>query len=271
MRKYFITIGILICCVLSATAYESNPYYNRPTANAQVQADFSQYMQNLQTNLQKNWIAPDFLPEGHIRVLFKIDREGNVISGDILESSGNRLYDESAVDAIHKSEPFGKFPNNTSREVLTVNYCFNTSLIHTDSVKYYTDLADKNFRDDKKKALELVNFAINEAGTNDKAYYLYKKRGKILEALGQHIEAKEDFEKYEKMKLKADIKRVHALKHLAEVEDSAFAYYYLAYAYERIQDYENALKAIDEAIVRTDLNNGYKRYRAELVKKSEAL
>lgn len=271
MGKFFITISVLVLTISTVLAYESTPYYNRPTSNMQVQNDFSEYMANLQNKLQKNWIAPDFLPEGRIRVLFKLDREGNVISGDILESSGNRIYDESAVNAIHKSEPFGRFPNNSTREILAVNYCFSTELINADKVKYYIEMADKSFRDDKKKALEFINLAINEAGTNEKAYYLYKKRGKIFESLGQHVEANEDFQKYENLKLKCDIKRVHAVKRLAEVEDSAFAYYYLANSYEQVQDYENAIKSIDEAIVRTNLNNTYKRYREELVKKSENL
>ena len=34
-----------------------------------------------------------------------------------------------------------------------------------------------------------------------------------------------------------------------------------------IKDYENAIWAINKAIERTDLNNNYKRYRTELVKK----
>ena len=51
-----------------------------------------------------------------------------------------------------------------------------------------------------------------------------------------------------------------------ETEDNAFAYYYLAYAYERIGDYENAIWAINEAIARTDLNHQYKRYRDFLIK-----
>ena len=69
------------------------------------------------------------------------------------------------------------------------------------------------------------------------------------------------------MKNRIDLKRVHALKYQAEVEDTAFAYFYLAYAYEIIKDYENAIWAINKAIERTDLNNNYKRYRTELVKK----
>ena len=83
--------------------------------------------------------------------------------------------------------------------------------------------------------------------------------------MGNHVGAKEDFEKYEALKSKVDIKRVHALKRRAEVEDSAFAYYYLAYAYEQIKDYENAISAINKAIERTDLNQSYIRYRTQLV------
>ena len=73
------------------------------------------------------------------------------------------------------------------------------------------------------------------------------------------------------MKTRVDIRRVHALKHQAEQEDSAFAYYYLAYAYEQIKDYENAIWAVNKAIERTDLNQQYKRYRTELVKTYEGL
>ena len=105
--------------------------------------------------------------------------------------------------------------------------------------------------------------------TDNESYFLYKRRAKIKEGLGDHFGAKEDFEQYEKMKARVDIKRVHLLKRQAEVEDSAFAYYYLAYAYEQIKDYEGAIWAINKAIERTDLNQHYKRYRTDLVKHYE--
>ena len=135
MGKRFIILLVCIFTALYAQAYEHNPYYNRPSNNSQVQADFSEYMNNLKSKLQKNWVTPDFLEDGHIRVLFKIDREGNVIAGDILESSGNPVFDESAINAIHKSEPFGKFPENSSRQTLTINYSFDTTFIKTDKIK----------------------------------------------------------------------------------------------------------------------------------------
>ena len=71
------------------------------------------------------------------------------------------------------------------------------------------------------------------------------------------------------MKARVDIKRIHLLRHQAEIEDSAFIYYYLAYAYEQVRDYDGAIWAVNKAIERTDLNHQYKRYRLELVKKHE--
>lgn len=268
MFKKVLFLIIVLCFVQiqSVKAYEYNSFYNQPTKNQQVQNDFSEYMFNLQNKLKKNWISPDFLEEGHIRVLFKVDREGYVISGDILESSGNPVFDESAINAIHKSEPFGKFPVNSTRETITVNYSFDTTFVKTDKMKEYYNLAKRYTYSDKKEALKYINLAIDEVLGDNESYFLYKRRAKIKEALGDHLGAKEDFEQYEKMKIKADIKRVHALKYRAEQEDSAFAYYYLAYAYEQIKDYNNAIWAINKAIERTELNQQYKRYRTELVK-----
>lgn len=270
MKKLFIIVFLNFLLVLNVKAQTYNQdFYSNPTRNQQVKTDFSEYMENLKSKLQKNWVAPDFMEEGHIRVLFKIDRFGNVISGDILESSGNILYDESAVYAIHKSEPFGEFPENTTKQYITVNYSFDMKLIKTDKVQELYDLAKRYRYSDKKLALDYINQALKEVGSDDESYILYNCRGKIKESLGDYVGAKDDFEQYKKFKSRVDIRRLHALKHQAEQEDSAFIYYYLAYAYDLVEDYENAIKSIDKAIERTDLNQQYKRYRLELVKKSQ--
>ena len=271
MGKKGLIVALCILSTLSVQAYETNSYYNRPTKNLQVQSDFSDYMSNVRNKLQRNWVYPDFLEEGHVRVLFKIDREGNVIGGDILESSGNPVYDESAVNAIHKSEPFGKFPENSTKQTLTINYSFDTTFIKTDKIKELYEQALRYMYSDKKLALKYLNEAIAEVGTDNESYFLYKRRAKVKEGLGDHLGAKEDMEQYEKMKTRIDIKRVHLLRRQAEIEDSAFAYYYLAYAYEQIKDYENAIWAINKAIERTDLNQHYKRYRTELVNHYDGL
>ena len=157
IRKFLILLCILFAVNASSLAYDN---YYRPTSNPQIKADFSDYMINVQDKLRQNWVTPDILEEGHVRVIFKIDREGNVINGEILESSGNSVYDESAVNAIHKSEPFGNFPENSNRQTLTINYTFDTSLVKTDKMKEYYELAKKYQYSDRQLALKYINLTI---------------------------------------------------------------------------------------------------------------
>lgn len=260
---------IVVISILFAIPVYAEPYYNQPSSNIQVQNAFSDYMQNVNKKLQKNWTPPDFLEEAHTRILFKINRDGEIYAANIIESSGDKIYDEAAITALKKSMPFGAFPANSTRDTLTINYSFDTTLVKTDKMKTYYELSKKFFPTDKQMALKYINLAINEVNGDDESYFLYNRRGKIKEALGDHVGANQDFVTYNSMKKRIDTKRVHALKYQAQVEDTAYAYFYLAYAYEMIQDYENAIHAINEAIERTELNNNYKRYRLELVKKAD--
>lgn len=256
-----ITIFLLILCQF---VYGND--FCEQQSKSKIPTDFAEYMDNVNKKLKDNWNPPDFMEECHIRIIFKLNRKGELISGDLVESSNNPFYDESAIEAIEKSSPFGEFPINSERETLTINYSFDTSFVKTEQMKEYYEQAKKYTYSDRKKALEYINLAIAEVEGDDNAYFLYKRRSKIKEGLGDHLGAKDDNATYEKLKKKVDIKRIHALKHQAETEDTAFAYYYLAYAYEQLEDYDNAIYAIDRAIERTDLNNLYKRYREDLIK-----
>ncbi len=264
VKRFIIFILFIILSVLCVSAA---PYYDTPTSNIAVQRDFEEYMQEVKFRLRKNWNPPDFMEIGHIKVLFKISRNGRILSLSVIESSGDNIYDESALEAVRKSAPFEKFPENTTREMITVNYTFDTTFVKTDKMKEYYQLSNQYFIEDKQKSLYYINLAIQEVQGDDEAYFLYKKRAKIKEAMGEHLSAKEDFKTYEAMKSKIDIKRIHQLKHQAQVEDNAYSYYYLAFAYDQIGDFDNAIIAINKAIERTSLNNQYKRYKMELIRK----
>mgnify|MGYP003304502060 CR=1 FL=1 len=97
----------------------------------------------------------------------------------------------------------------------------------------------------------------------------YEKRAKIEAKLGDKKSAEEDFLHFKEMKKRTDIRRLHYVKHLAEVENTPFAYFYLACCYEQLKDYDNAIISIDKAISMTNLNNQYKRYKLELISKSK--
>lgn len=241
--------------------------YSRYGANTSIQNDFSEYMTVLKQTIRKNWNPPDTMESAHVTVMFKINRFGQIISYEILSGSGNEVYDESTIDALNKSAPFSKFPANSTRDSLTIKYNFDTSLVKTDEIKEYIKKSDRFFNVDNKVALDYINLAIETVQGDIGSYFLYGKRSKIKRALGDTSGADEDLAECKRLKTKFDRKRIMHCKLIAETEGSAFAYFYLANAYDIAGDYPHAIEAIDKAISLTDLNNHYKRYRAELVTK----
>ncbi len=68
--------------------------------------------------IQSNWIHPIFESKNlEVIISFRMDKEGNVISYKIEKSSGNRLFDHSAVKAILKSSPLPPHPVEREIEV----------------------------------------------------------------------------------------------------------------------------------------------------------
>lgn len=260
----FICVSLMLISPVDASEFD----YNKYRGNTQLQNDFSGYMSQLQAKIQKNWTPPDFVEDGNATILFKVSRFGQVLSTEIVESSNNQVFDESALEALRKAAPFDKFPANTSKDALNIKYTFHTSMIKTDTMKNYVDNADRLYNVNNQSALNYINLAIEEVQGDIGSYFLYAKRSKIKRALGDIKGAEDDMVECKRLKTKFDQKRINSCKLIAEMENSPFAYFYLANSYEIAGDYKHALEAIDKAITLTELNNNYKRYRAELMQKA---
>ena len=76
-----------------------------------------EYVKNTQKKIRENWKLPVTNNGGVAKVLFKIDRNGKLLSCDIKQSSGNKINDESALNAVKKTAPFDKFPENTDKKL----------------------------------------------------------------------------------------------------------------------------------------------------------
>ena len=238
-------------------------------AFAEGQEDFSDYMTALQGRIQKNWNPPEFDEDGDATVMFTVTRYGNLVNTEIVESSKNPVFDEAALEALRKSAPFNKFPADTAKDALTIRYTFHTSIVNTDTMKEYVANADRFFNVNNKTALDYINLAIEEVEGDIRSYFLYGKRSKIKRALGDIEGAEADLAECKRLKAKFDQKRINNGKLMAEMENSPFAYFYLAHSYEIAGDYVHALEAIDKSIALTEFNNQYKRYRCELEQKSK--
>lgn len=266
LRNLIITLTLAgVFCIPNVTFAEGD-YSDKQPANVLVQEDFADYMAAVQDKLRTMWQPPDFLEEGHVRVYFKLNRQGKVVAADIIESSGNDIYDESAIDAIKRAAPFGEFPEHTLREHIAIKYSFDTILIEEERMKGYYELAKRYAKSDPQKALEYLNLALDEVGGEEASGFLYKRRADIKTLLGNSDDAQADYDKYKLFLERARIKRMHLLKHLAETQNSAYIYHYMAFAYEELGDYDNALIAINKAIEKSDYSNegNLKRYKKHL-------
>ena len=237
-----------------------------------AEEDFSAYMNDVRTKIQKNWYPPECLEkDGHMLVKFSLTRSGDIYSLEVLESSGDSFYDASAMEALKKAAPFNHFPAQTARGSITIKYSFDTSVVNTGDMQKYLALSDKFYNVNNRMALDYISRAIDEVDGDINAYFLYGRRGKIRAALGDTDGGRADLEEARRLKAKYDKKRIMASKLYAEMEQSPFSYFGLAHSYDIAGDYENAIKAIDKAISLTNLNNQYKRYRTELMQKKETL
>lgn len=87
-----------------------------------------EYYATLTTHIKMNWALPEWLSNKKLRasVLVKIDKNGRMISRQILKSSGNQQFDEEALSVINKSEPFPippqKFIDLMSEAGIIVNF-----------------------------------------------------------------------------------------------------------------------------------------------------
>ncbi|NPU15359.1 TonB family protein [Bradyrhizobium sp. 83012] len=58
---------------------------------------------------------------GSVRISFKLNRRGNVVSVDVIQSSGDPDYDHEAVAMVRRSDPFPKPPAQISDDEIPFN------------------------------------------------------------------------------------------------------------------------------------------------------
>ncbi len=264
--KYLVVLSCLLVFFMPAFSDEIN--YNQPQKRISIQEEFGDYMTSVQSKISKSWVAPDVVEEGHASVIFKIDKEGNVISAYMKESSGNKLYDESAINSVYKAAPYAAFPENASRDMITVQYSFDSSIVSKSEIQELVQQYEKFVNRDNNTALRILDQAIKSIEGDPAAYFLYARRHKLDKLMGNEQAAVADLAECKRLKHIYNQRRIKKCQEALAQEETPFAYFTLANAYELAGDFNNALYNIDKAISMTELNQAYKRYRAEIVMKN---
>ena len=87
------------------------------------------YYNMIWAKIKEEWTLPENLPKGKIdletTIVVIIDREGKVQKSWFEKRSGNALYDQMAMRAIKKAEPFPPIPKEFSDNTFEIGIRFH--------------------------------------------------------------------------------------------------------------------------------------------------
>ncbi len=96
----------------------------RSSQGAGSPSSLAEYLKDLHRKLKHYWTPPSGAVH-HIKVVFRLAKDGSLLSCRLINSSGNTMADNSALEAIKDAAPFGKLPTDYSQPFLDLAYTFN--------------------------------------------------------------------------------------------------------------------------------------------------
>lgn len=75
--------------------------------------DYNEYISQIDTHIKNHWVLPEWLAQSPLKasILVKFDEDGYVILKTIVNSSGQKEYDNLVLEAIDRASPFPAPPH----------------------------------------------------------------------------------------------------------------------------------------------------------------
>lgn len=113
----------------------TNNYSTPTTSSANIDAaksvsDWGPYMKSMQHKIKRNWKPPHEDETEKIVVMFKIAKDGKLLSLQLVKSSGNPNADRAALLAIETSAPFNTLPPEYKGKNLTIQFTFDYNVFN---------------------------------------------------------------------------------------------------------------------------------------------
>ena len=93
---------------------------------------YNPYTKILKERIRQYWTYPlsaqQTFIQGDLLIVFRLDRNGNLVDSRVARSSGYQLLDNSAIKAIELAEPFPAFPETITVQFLNINASFTYRL-----------------------------------------------------------------------------------------------------------------------------------------------
>ncbi len=97
----------------------------RPGIDAIKEPDFGPYMRELQRRIKMNWDPPKGNESKRVILLFKIAKDGRLLSVRVSKSSGIQAADRAAISAVELTAPFKPLPPEFRGSSVDIQFTFD--------------------------------------------------------------------------------------------------------------------------------------------------
>ena len=97
----------------------------RPGIDAIKEPDFGPYMRELQRKIKMNWDPPKGNESKRVVLLFKIAKDGRLLSCSVYKSSGLQNADNAAINAVKLAAPFRPLPAEYKGANIDIQFTFD--------------------------------------------------------------------------------------------------------------------------------------------------
>ena len=97
----------------------------RPGIDAIREPDFGPYMRDLQRRIKMNWDPPKGNESKRVVLLFKIAKDGRLLSCSVFKSSGLPNADKAALNAVQLTAPFRPLPAEFKGQSIDIQFTFD--------------------------------------------------------------------------------------------------------------------------------------------------
>lgn len=97
----------------------------RPGIDAIREPDFGPYMRELQRRIKMNWDPPKGNESKRVVLLFKIAKDGRLLSCSVFKSSGLQNADNAALNAVKLAAPFRPLPPEYKGSSIDIQFTFD--------------------------------------------------------------------------------------------------------------------------------------------------
>ena len=97
----------------------------RPGIDSIREPDFGPYMRDLQRRIKQNWDPPKGNESKRVVLLFKIAKDGRLLSCRVFKSSGLPNADKAALHAVELTAPFRPLPAGFRGSSIDIQFTFD--------------------------------------------------------------------------------------------------------------------------------------------------